>query len=65
MAIGMLQSWEGFTKEMYDGVTEKMFGHMPMRDEAPDGLIVTAPATGRADGTSTTSGSHGKHSSAS
>jgi quinol monooxygenase YgiN len=42
MAIGMLQSWEGFTKEMYEGVTEKMFGHSaPMRaEESPEGLIV-------------------------
>jgi hypothetical protein len=41
MAIGMLQSWEGFTKEMYDGITEQMFGHKPMREEdSPDGLIV-------------------------
>jgi quinol monooxygenase YgiN len=37
----MLQSWEGFTKEMYDQITEQMFGHRPMRDdEAPEGLIV-------------------------
>jgi hypothetical protein len=46
MAIGMLQSWQGFTKEMYDEVTEKMFGHKPMRDdEAPDGLIVHSAGT--------------------
>ena len=41
MAVGMLQAWEGFTKKMYDDITEKMFGHTPMRDEdSPEGLIV-------------------------
>jgi hypothetical protein len=41
MAVGMLQMAEGFTKDVYDQVTEKMFGHAPMRaDESPDGLIL-------------------------
>jgi hypothetical protein len=47
MAVGMLQSWEGFTKEMYEGVAERMFGHTPMReDESPDGLIVHSAGQG-------------------
>jgi hypothetical protein len=41
MPVAMLQTAEMFTKEMYDQVTEKMFGHSPMRpEESPEGLIV-------------------------
>jgi hypothetical protein len=37
----MLQAWSGFTQEMYEGITEKMFGHAPMEEsDAPEGLIV-------------------------
>jgi quinol monooxygenase YgiN len=47
MAIGMLQSAEMFTKEIYDQVSEKMFGHSPMRDdEAPEGLILHSAGQG-------------------
>lgn len=48
MAIGMLQAWEGFTKEMYDGVTQAMYGHTPIRaEEAPEGLIVHSAGQGQ------------------
>lgn len=41
MAVGMLLAGEGFTRDAYVAVTEKMFGNYPMRaDQAPDGLIV-------------------------
>jgi quinol monooxygenase YgiN len=44
----MLQSWEGFTKEMYDAISEKMLGHTPIREEeAPDGLIVHSAGQGQ------------------
>jgi hypothetical protein len=44
----MLQSWQGFTKEMYEQITEKMFGHMPIReDDAPEGLIVHSAGPGQ------------------
>ena len=48
MAIGVLQMAEMFTKEMYDQVTEKMFGHpSPMRsEESPEGLIVHSAGQG-------------------
>jgi hypothetical protein len=48
MAVAMLQTAEMFTKEMYDQVTEKMFGHpSPIRaDESPDGLIVHSAGQG-------------------
>ena len=48
MAVGMLQTAEMFTKEMYDQVTEKMFGHSsPMRpEESPEGLIVHSAGQG-------------------
>jgi quinol monooxygenase YgiN len=41
MAVAMLQSWPGFTQQMYEDVTKKMFDHAPMQDsDAPEGLIV-------------------------
>jgi hypothetical protein len=42
MAVGVLTAAPEFTKQIYDDVTEKMFGHpAPMReDESPEGLIV-------------------------
>ena len=47
MAVGMLQTAEMFTKEMYDQITEKMFGHSPMRpEESPEGLIVHSAGQG-------------------
>jgi hypothetical protein len=47
MAVGMLQSWEGFTKQMYDEISEKMFGHSPMRaEDSPEGLIVHSAGQG-------------------
>lgn len=47
MPIAMLQTSETFTKEMYDQVTEKMFGHNPMRpEESPEGLIVHSAGQG-------------------
>ena len=46
MPVGMLQTGEIFTKEMYDQVTDKMFGHSPMRpEESPEGLIVHSAGT--------------------
>jgi hypothetical protein len=40
MAVGVLTAAPEFTKQVYDDVTEKMFGHpAPMReDESPEGL---------------------------
>src|SRR6476469_898211 len=47
MAVGVLTAAPEFTKEIYDGVTEKMFGHAPMReDDAPEGLIVHSAGQG-------------------
>ena len=48
MAVGVLTAAPEFTKEIYDNVTEKMFGHpSPMReDEAPEGLIVHSSGRG-------------------
>ena len=39
MAVGVLTAAPEFTKQIYDDVTEKMFGHpAPMReDESPGG----------------------------
>ena len=40
MAVGMLLAGEQVTKELYQQLTEKMFGNYPMRaDQSPDGLI--------------------------
>jgi hypothetical protein len=48
MAVGMLQAWEGFTKEMYEDVSNKVFGHTPMQDsDAPEGLIVHSAGQGQ------------------
>ena len=33
MAVGILTAAPEFTKEIYDQVTEKMFGHAPMRED--------------------------------
>ena len=48
MAVGVLTAAPEFTKQIYDDVTEKMFGHAsPMReDEAPEGLIVHSAGRG-------------------
>jgi hypothetical protein len=48
MAVGVLTAAPEFTKELYDQVTEKMFGHpAPMtKDESPDGLIVHSAGPG-------------------
>src|SRR5438067_12114850 len=48
MAVGVLTAAPEFTKQLYDDVTEKMFGHAsPMReDEAPEGLIVHSAGQG-------------------
>ena len=48
MAVGVLTAAPEFTKQTYDDVTEKMFGHAaPMReDEAPEGLIVHSAGQG-------------------
>jgi hypothetical protein len=41
MAVGMLLAAPEFTRQVYDDITEKMFGHSPMRaDETPEGLIM-------------------------
>jgi hypothetical protein len=41
MAVGMLLMGEGVTRDAYVGLTEKMFGNYPMReDQSPEGLIV-------------------------
>jgi hypothetical protein len=48
MAVGVLVAAPEFTKEIYDGISEKLFGHAPMRpDDAPDGLI--AHSAGQSD----------------
>ena len=48
MAVGVLTAAPEFTKQIYDDVTEKMFGHAsPMReDEAPEGLIAHSAGQG-------------------
>jgi hypothetical protein len=47
MSVGMLQSAPGFTKEMYDQVSEKMFGQSPFdTSDAPEGLIVHSAGQG-------------------
>jgi len=48
MAVGILTAAPEFTKQIYDNVTEKMYGHTaPMRDdEAPEGLIVHSAGQG-------------------
>jgi len=67
MAVGVLTAAPEFTKQIYDDVTEKMFGHpAPMRqDESPEGLIVHSAARVSRATTSTTSGSRARPSSAS
>lgn len=41
MAVGMLLAGEAVTKDTYEQATEKMFGHVPMREkDSPDGLII-------------------------
>ena len=67
MAVGILSAGPEFTKQIYDDVTEKMFGHpAPMReDEAPEGLIIHSAGPGEQATTSTTSGSRARRSSAS
>jgi hypothetical protein len=48
MAVGVLMAAPEFTKQIYDDVTEKMFGHpSPMReDESPEGLIAHSAGQG-------------------
>src|SRR2546423_1014775 len=48
MAVGILTAAPEFTKQIYDDVTEKMFGHpSPMRaEEAPEGLILHSAGLG-------------------
>ena len=47
MAVGVLAAAPEFTKQVYDNITEKMFGHSPMRaDEAPEGLIMHSAGQG-------------------
>jgi hypothetical protein len=48
MAVGILMAAPGYTKQQYDDVTAKMFGHSPpMReDEAPEGLIMHSAGEG-------------------
>lgn len=48
MAVGVLTASPEFTKQIYDAVTEKVFGHAsPMReDEAPQGLIAHSAGQG-------------------
>jgi hypothetical protein len=47
MAVGVLTAAPEFTKEVYDGVTEKLFGHVPMQEgDAPEGLIVHSAGQG-------------------
>jgi hypothetical protein len=48
MAVGVLTAGPQFTKQFYDDVTEKMFGHAsPMlASEAPEGLIVHSAGQG-------------------
>ena len=41
MAVAMLLSGEGFTRDVYVGLTEKMFGNFPMtKEQSPEGLII-------------------------
>lgn len=40
----MLQTAEGFTKELYDQVNEKMFGHSDIRPRRHEGLILHSGA---------------------
>ena len=41
MAVGMLISGEGVTRDTYRKLTESMFGNFPMtKEQSPDGLIV-------------------------
>jgi hypothetical protein len=47
MAVGVLAAAPEFTRQVYDNITEKMFGHSPMRaDEAPEGLILHSAGQG-------------------
>jgi hypothetical protein len=47
MAVGVLTAAPEFTKEIYDAVTEKMFGHSPMSEgDSPEGLIVHSAGQG-------------------
>ena len=48
MAVGILTAAPEFTKQIYDEVTQKMYGHpAPMHeDESPEGLIVHSAGQG-------------------
>jgi len=41
MAVGMLLSGEGITKDSYEQLSKKMFGGYPMSEaQSPDGLLI-------------------------
>jgi hypothetical protein len=47
MAVGVLAASPGFTKQIYDDTTERMFGHSPMRaGKAPEGLVLHSAGQG-------------------
>src|SRR5262245_64977161 len=47
MAVGVLAVAPEFTRQVYDNITERMYGHSPMRaDEAPEGLILHSAGEG-------------------
>ena len=49
MAVGILTAASEFTKQIYDDVTEKMYGHtapMPGVTRRPEGLIVHSAGQG-------------------
>ena len=47
MAVGVLAAAPEFTRQVYDNITERMYGHSPMRaDEAPEGLILHSAGQG-------------------
>jgi len=67
MAVGVLRAAPEFTKQIYDDVTEKMFGHASPcgKTRRRRGWSSTAPVRASRATTSTTSGSRARPSSAS
>ena len=68
MAVGILTAASEFTKQIYDDVTEKMYGHtapMPGVTRRPEGLIVHSAGQGDSGYYVYDSGSRGRRSSAS
>jgi hypothetical protein len=58
MAVGVLAAAPEFTRQVYDNITERMYGHSPMRaDEAPEGLILHSAGQGEQGFMSMTCGS--------